>query len=155
MTFLDGMTGGWAGTNGFRLMPGDDFAHAPATLAATIGAGGHLITVAYTWEHPADGHQEGLLALGSGEGPGSLVALWSDSWHQQPAARSLAGRLNSPAVAELEAEYGGGWRWRISLDATNPAHLRLRMDNVIPADQATGEIAAGPYAAMLMTLRRS
>jgi len=30
----------------------------------------------------------------------------------------------------------------------------MQMDNVIPADQATPEMSAGPYAAMLMELQR-
>jgi len=65
---------------------------------------------------------------------------------------SLSGRAD-PAVA-LEAAYGGDWRWRISLDIPGADELTLRMDNVIPASQATDEVAAGPYPAMLMTLRR-
>lgn len=153
MTILSGATGAWTGANGFRLMPQDQFAESPATLTLATGAGGHLTTVAYTWAHPADGPQQGLLALGAGEEPGTVTGLWSDSWHQQPAARIMPGSVRDGNMVELEADYGGGWRWRIIIDATG-ATLQLRMDNVIPADQATAEIAAGPYPAMLMTLRR-
>ncbi|WP_144119237.1 hypothetical protein [Catellatospora sichuanensis] len=153
MTILSGAAGAWTGANGFRLMPQDQFAESPATLTLATAAGGHMTTVAYTWAHPTDGPQQGLLALGAGTEPDALVGLWSDSWHQQPAAFTLPGTLRDGAVAELEADYGGGWRWRIIIDATG-ATLQLRMDNVIPADQATAEIAAGPYPAMLMTLRR-
>lgn len=153
MTILADVAGDWTGANGFRLMPLDPFAESPATLTLATAAGGHMTTVAYTWAHPADGPQQGLLALGAGEDPGEVVGLWSDSWHQRPAARTLPGTVRDGGVVELEADYGGGWRWRIIIDATG-ATLQLRMDNVIPADQATAEIAAGPYPAMLMTLRR-
>jgi len=152
MSILSAAAGSWTGTNGFRLMPGDAFAEFPATATVTLAAGGHLTSVAYTWQHPADGPQEGLLVIGSAGEDGALTALWGDSWHQQPTAMSLSGRAD-PAVA-LEAAYGGDWRWRISLDIPGADELTLRMDNVIPASQATDEVAAGPYPAMLMTLRR-
>lgn len=154
MTILAGFTGAWTGTNGFRLMPSDQLSEFPATSTVTTAAGGHLTTVAYSWEHPGDGPQDGLLVVGPAVEDGSLVALWGDSWHQQPAPMSLSGKLRAASALELEGDYGGGWLWRIAFDAPDADELRMRMDNVVPADQARDGMPAGPYPAMLMAVRR-
>ena len=44
-------------------MPGDALAELPATVTVTMAAGGHMALVAYTWEHPDDGPQDGLLVI--------------------------------------------------------------------------------------------
>lgn len=129
-------------------MPADAFFERPATANVAVGAGGHLTTVAYTWEHPADGSHEGLLVVGVGSDPVSAVALWADSWHQQPAPISMAGTA-APDGVEVAAEYGGGWVWRIAVRLGAGA-LTVQMDNVVPDDQGP---PSGPYAAMLMELR--
>ena len=59
--------GAWSGTNGFRLMPADPLATAPATATLTLAAGGSLLTLAYTWSHPEDGAADGLLVTGPAE----------------------------------------------------------------------------------------
>ena len=133
-------------------MPSDPLAERPATATVTVAAGGHLASLAYAWEHPEDGPQDGLLVLGAGEEPGSVVGLWGDSWHQQPAARAISGAVIEERT-EFECDYGGGWRWRIVVHAVRDSALTIRMDNVIPADQATAEMAAGPYVVMLMDLQ--
>ncbi|GAB3065993.1 hypothetical protein [Micromonospora schwarzwaldensis] len=148
-------TGSWAGTNGFRMLPADPFAESPATLTVATAAGGHLTTVAYSWAHPADGPQDGLLVIAAGEQPGSLAAWWGDSWHQQPTAMTLTGATGAASAVELAAEYAGGWGWRITLDAADPATLRLVMENVVPADQAGPDTPAGPYPVMVTELRRA
>jgi len=152
---LSDFTGTWAGTNGFRLMPSEPLAEFPAAMTVTMAAGGYLTSVAYGWEHPEDGPQDGLLVVGSAGDDGSLVAIWGDSWHQKPAPMSLSGRQVPGATVELEGDYGGGWGWRVLFDVTDAENLRLRMDNVIPVDQATAEISAGPYPAMVMDVRRA
>ena len=146
--------GTWVGTNGFRLMPTDTLAEFPARLTVTSGAGGHLTSVAYWWQHPDDGPQDGLLVIGPSSEGDSLVALWGDSWHQKPAPMSLSGSHAKGATLELEGDYGGGWRWRVIVDATDAENLRMEMDNVIPAEHATAEISAGPYPVMIMETRR-
>ncbi len=151
---LSAYAGTWTGTNGFRLMPHDPLAEFPAAVTVTIAAGGHLTSVAYSWEHPDDGPQDGLLVIGTAGEDASLIAMWGDSWHQKPAPMSLSGSYQGAAAIELEADYGGGWRWRIVFDTTDPDTLRMRMDNVVPAEQATAEISAGPYPAMIMDVRR-
>ena len=154
MTLLD-RAGSWVGTNGFRMMPADPLASAPATVTVTTAAGGHLTSVAYTWEHPVDGPQDGLLVVGAAGDDGSLSALWADSWHQKPVPMTLPGGPGPDATFVFDGDYGGGWGWRIVLDAADPATLRLRMDNVIPAEHATPEMAAGPYPVMVMEVSRA
>jgi hypothetical protein len=152
---LPNSAGSWVGTNGFRLMPGDPLVEFPALLTVTTAAGGHLTSVAYSWEHPDDGAQDGLLVIGSADEDGSLVAMWGDSWHQKPAPMMLSGSRGTDATLELEGEYGGGWRWRVTLDASDAQRLRMQMDNVIPAERATADIADGPYPVMVMHTRRA
>ncbi|WFE38319.1 DUF1579 family protein [Micromonospora sp. WMMD998] len=147
--------GAWAGTNGFRMLPADPFAESPATMTVATAAGGHLTTVSYSWAHPDDGPQDGLLVLGVGEQPGSLVAWWGDSWHQQPGPMTLTGDAGPGATVTLAAQYAGGWGWRVTLDGTDPATLRLRMENVVPADQAGPAAPSGPYPVMVTDVRRA
>ena len=152
---LPNSVGTWVGTNGFRLMPNDPLAEFPARVIVTIGAGGHLTSMSYWWQHPEDGPQEGLLVIGAGMQDGSLVALWADSWHQKPAPMILFGSRGMGAALELEGDYGGGWRWRVTVEPADADDLRLQMDNVIPSEHATAEISAGPYPVMIMQTQRS
>lgn len=152
---LSDAAGSWAGTNGFRLMPDHPLAESPAAVTVTTAAGGHLTSVAYSWEHPDDGPQDGLLVIGSAGEDGSLTAVWGDSWHQKPAPMSLPGGSAADGTSGFEGDYGGGWRWRIVFDATDAEVLRMRMHNVIPAEHATGETPAGPYPVMVMDVRRT
>ncbi|WP_174537388.1 hypothetical protein [Micromonospora chalcea] len=152
---LTDVTGSWAGTSGFRLMPADPLAESPATATVATAAGGHLTTVSYSWAHPDDGPQDGLLVIAAGEEPGSLVAWWGDSWHQQPTPMTLTGTADGAAAVELSAGYGGGWEWRITVDTADPATLRLRMENVVPADQTGADMPAGPYPVMVTDVRRA
>jgi hypothetical protein len=152
---LPNSAGTWVGTNGFRMMPSDPLVELPASVTVTIAAGGYLTSVAYSWEHPDDGAQEGLLVIGSADDDGPLVAMWGDSWHQKPAPMMLSGSRGTDATLELEGEYGGGWRWRVTVDASDAESLRMQMDNVIPAEQATADIPDGPYPVMVMHTRRA
>lgn len=152
--------GVWTGTNRFRLMPDDPPAEAEATAQLTLGAGGNLAVLAYTWTHPDDGPQDGVLVLGPHDDPdespdpahGEVLALWGDSWHQQPAARSLRGTVGERSLT-VAYSYAEGWWWRIVLTAEDPDVLRWRMDNEVPASASeTGEPAT--YWAMEGELRR-
>src|SRR5262245_24998860 len=86
--------GAWQGANGFRLMPTDSLAEAPAAAElGVVGAGYHLV-LRYTWVHPDDGAQDGVLLAGSPDGADRLVsAAWGDSWHQKPAVLVMTGTL--------------------------------------------------------------
>ena len=150
---LGRLAGTWRGTNGFRLMPADEFHEAPATAAASTAAGGHDLVLTYTWAHPEDGPQEGVLLVGSPEQDQDAVTVaWGDSWHQRPAILVLSG-VSADDRLEVAAEYGGGWRWIISLEGEDP--LRLTMHNVVPEEYATDEVEAGPYPVMVAELRRT
>ena len=151
---VDQASGSWEGSNGFRMMPGDQFSEFPATATLSVAAAGCLGTLGYTWTHPEDGVQDGLLAFGAAGGDNAVVALWADSWHQHPEAKACEGTVDENGVMSVDLEYGDGWRWQIALDATKSDVLVLRMDNVIPPEVATEEISAGPYVVMSMELRR-
>lgn len=151
-TFL-AATGTWSGSNRFRMTPADPFATGPATATSTLAAGGYLLSLAYTWSHPEDGPQDGLLVVGADDDEG-LVALWADSWHQQPAPMSMSGSRGPGGTLAVAGTSAGEWGWRISL-AGAPASLGLTMENVVPASAATDEFAGGPYPVMSAELRRS
>ena len=126
-----------------------------ARLAAEMresAAGGLLAAVAYTWSHPQDGAQEGLLVVGTDEQPERAVALWGDSWHQKPAAKHLRGVTGHDTLTVGYA-YAESWEWRITLTADRPDTLRWRMDNVVPPS-ASGTAEAVTYWAMDGELRR-
>lgn len=135
-------------------MPDDPLHDAPATAEVSLAAGGNLVAIAYTWSHPQDGPQEGLLAVGPSAEPGRAVALWGDSWHQRAESRVLVGTSDA-GLMTVSCEYAGEWRWQITVDSTNADSLKLRMDNVVPASAATQAFGPGPYPAMITDLRRS
>ena len=70
------MTGPWSGVvgsaagqvrrgeGGFRLMPGDEMAAGEASATVEAPAGGYALTLTYTWTHPDDGLQDGVLLAG-------------------------------------------------------------------------------------------
>ena len=154
MHSLAGYAGSWVGANAFRLMPADSPHVAEATADVSIAAAGNLVQVAYTWSHPDDGAQDGLLVVGpTAERPGA-VALWGDSWHQSPEPKVLVGTMND-GVLIVSYAYGGDWQWRITVDAVSADVLVLRMDNVVPQSAATEAVAAGAYPAMVTELRRA
>src|SRR5262245_22698818 len=137
MQLLTLHAGTWVGTNRFRLMPDDPPAEAEATAQLTLGAGGKLAVLAYTWTHAVDGPQDGLLTVGPGDVPGEVLALWGDSWHQKPAAARLRGSAGDDTLT-VGFSYAEGWEWRITLTADQPDVLRWRMDNVVPPSPSRG-----------------
>jgi hypothetical protein len=152
MQLLTRHTGMWVGTNQFRLMPDDSAAEAPATAQLSLAADGNVAALAYTWTHPDDGAQDGLLVLGPDESPGGVVALWGDSWHQKPAVKQLSGTAGHGTLT-VGYSYAKGWEWRITLTIDRPDMLCWRMDNVVPPSaSSTGE--AVTYWAMNSELRR-
>lgn len=142
--FLD-QVGSWSGTNRFRLMPDDEFASGDSTAVSQAEAGGWGWSLRYTWIHPEDGAQSGLLLVASPSDDGSITAAWIDSWHQKPYLQAFSGAVVDGQV-QVTAEYAPGWEWRIEAgpDAESD-DLRMVMSNVVPADQ--GE-SAGAYVVM-------
>jgi hypothetical protein len=152
-TQLGRLTGTWTGSNGFRLMPDHELEDAPASAAVTTAAGGHAFLLTYEWVHPDDGPQDGILLAGSpDEGETQVTVAWGDSWHQKPPLRVMTGTLDETRL-RVEADYGGGWVWVITIDGTED-RLSLTMENVIPAEYATADKAAGPYPVMVGRFRR-
>jgi hypothetical protein len=148
------LAGTWQGSNGFRLMPTDELYEAPAAAELSTPAGGHDLVLTYGWTHPDDGSQDGVLMVGSPDDEGQVVtAAWGDSWHQKPDLRVFTGTLTERRL-EVTADYGGGWRWVISLDGGRDDRLTLTMYNVVPEEYATYEAAAGPYPVMVAELQR-
>lgn len=152
MQLLTVHTGDWTGTNRFRLMPDDPPTEADATAQVSLGAGGNLAVLTYTWTHPGDGPQDGVLVLGPDQTPGGVVALWGDSWHQTPVAQQLRGAAVEDSLT-VGYSYAEGWEWRITLTADRSDVLRWRMDNVVPA-AASGAGEEVVYWAMVGELRR-
>lgn len=149
---LGRLAGAWRGTNAFRMMPTDEFVDGPGTAIVTTAAGGNVVVVTYTWVHPQDGPQDGVLLVGSpGEQDQSVDAAWGDSWHQRPSILTLSG-TSAGGRLEVTADYGGGWAWTIAVEGEDP--LRLTMFNVVPAELATADVAAGPYPVMRAELHR-
>jgi hypothetical protein len=74
-------------------MPADSLHIAAASMNVSTAAAGNLTAMTYTWSHPGDGAEDGLLVVGPNEGPGAAVALWGDSWHQAPEPKVLVGGI--------------------------------------------------------------
>lgn len=144
------------GEAAFRMMPTDDVATGPATGRVQACAGGHALLVAYSWTHPTDGRQEGVLLAGSPDEDDAFVrATWVDGWHQKPGPMHLAGRLEA-GTATLAAGYAETWGWQIDL-SFSAGGLRIVMRNVIPEDAVARvpdgpAVGAGPYEVMDLRL---
>ena len=126
-------TGSRSGTATFRLMPDDDVATGASTVTVSAVAGGRALELAYTWAHPEDGEQSGLLLLGSPDADHAVTAAWVDTWHQQ-SLTSLAG-LTTVTGARVGYEYAPGWLWEIELEVSD-ARPTLVMRNVPPEREA-------------------
>lgn len=141
----------------FRLMPSDALAPAPATARVSLPAKGIGLLVRYTWQHPDDGPQEGVLLAGApDQDDPTVTATWLDSWHQQPATMQLLGRVEGD-TALFEGTYAETWGWQIEITRHGEG-LSLVMRNVIPAEaaeQAPEGVTkqAGPYDVMVMRVR--
>jgi len=154
MGILDEHLGDWRGTNAFRLTPDDAPHEASATARLSTAVRGHLTEVAYTWSHAEAGEQEGLLVLAAGEEPPAVVAMWSDTFHQSPAAAWATG-TSLDGTTTLGYGYAGDWLWTIVIDTSDPARLAIRMDNVVPESAAAQGYRPGAYWAMQADLVRS
>ena len=137
------MTQQWQGTNGFRLMPTDDLAVAPATAATAPEAKGAAWALRYTWVHPQDGEQAGIVLFGTPADDATVTAAWSDSWHQSPGLRMLDGTVDGHTT-HLTTSYDG-WGWTITVTITEPT-LQVLMHNVIP--EGLEGHTPGPYVVM-------
>ncbi len=148
MNPFDDRAGSWVGTCGFRLMPTDELALEASTAEASGEADGWGWLLRYTWTHPDDGVQSGVLLVGSPDDDGAISAGWVDSWHQKPRLRELVGVADEGGV-HLEMEYDG-WGWTIDVRRSGD-DLTMTMHNVVPSGFGDFE---GAYLVMDAEWRR-
>lgn len=141
--------GAWVGTCGFRLMPDDELVVAESTATSSAEADGWGWQLRYTWTHPQDGVQSGVLLVGSADDDGVVSAGWLDSWHRKPRLREVVGRVVDGALT-LEMDYDG-WGWVIGL-RSDADGLAMTMHNVVP--EGFGDFA-GAYLVMDAAWRRA
>jgi hypothetical protein len=144
-----------SGENGFRLMPDDALQSRAATGRVETAADGNALLVRYTWEHPDDGPQSGVLLVGSPDDDGAVHGTWLDSWHQKPGPLLLTGTAADARSCALAGTYAGDWGWTIDVDLADG--LQMTMRNVVPASavppgEAEDAVPVGAYDVMVMTL---
>jgi hypothetical protein len=143
-TSLRAVVGDWTGTNRKRMMPTDDYTETPATAAITIAAQGNAVTFAYTWAEEGK-PQDGVLLITNGDAPGSVRAVWVDSWHQSPQWMELSGSIDDGGVIRLEGTYPEDNRWRVIIDPTDADQVRMAMDNVMPSYDVDYQVVEAAY----------
>lgn len=146
MTITESMAsflGDWVGENRMRLMPTDEYDVTAATAQVKITAGNY-VTVSYTW-HEGGVQQEGSILLSNGGEPGTVKAIWVDSWHSKESWMSFVGSIGGDSIVTLDGTYpapsGPDWGWQIVID---PEHRSLSMNNLVPGYD--------PYQVVEMTL---
>ncbi|WP_303323977.1 hypothetical protein [Actinomyces radicidentis] len=117
------------GTCGFRLMPADDLAEAPSSAAVSVIR--EALLLRYTWVHPVDGEQEGVLLVSGKPEDGPVTATLFDTWHQHPGVMTLTGERTPDGGARLEATYLEEWGWQVDV-ALGEAEASMVMRNVVP-----------------------
>ncbi|MFI6226619.1 hypothetical protein ACIBCR_04770 [Micromonospora echinospora] len=60
------------------------------------------------------------------------------------------GRSVADETYEFDGDYDGGWSWRTVFDPSGSGTIRMRMENVIPAEHATARAPARPYPVMVL-----
>ena len=144
MTALHTLTGSFAGSGGFRMMPTDQFDVLPGTATARATANGVGWLLTYTWGHPSDGEHAGTLLVGTpGEG-GTVTAGWMDSFHQKPDVRLMTGVPIDRGI-RVESDYDG-WIWVLEVLTTASGGIRMLMHNTVPAGLEGYD--PGPYVVM-------
>lgn len=143
MNTLSSTVGEWRGTCSFRLMPTDELAPGPSTATASTEADGWAWRLSYTWTHPEDGPQVGVLLVGTPDEQDAVGAAWVDSWHQKPQLGLLTGTAGDAGV-HLAMTYAGDWGWTIDVKPYGDG-LRMTMHNVVP--EGTEEFE-GDYVVM-------
>lgn len=121
------------GTCGFRLMAADDLAEGPSTAAVTVI--GEALLLRYTWVHPVDGEQEGVLLVSGKPEDGPVTATLFDTWHQHPGVMALTGERTPDGGARLEATYLEEWGWQVDV-ALGEVEASMVMRNVVPESRS-------------------
>lgn len=145
------LVGDWSGTCGFRLLPSEDFAEAPATARLETAAAGHALLIRYTWRHPEDGPADGALLAGSPDDSGEVLVAWTDSWGQSPNPMILRGEDDGGTLS-VHGSYHDEWGWEIDI-AGDRSSLTITMRNVVPAGGSDG-LPEGPYESQIARFTR-
>lgn len=139
------------GRCGFRLMPLDELCDGPSSALLTpVGEQG--FTLHYTWTHPTDGVQRGVVLVGGTGEEGRVEGSLFDTWHQQPGLMPLTGTRDGDRVA-LAGTYLEEWGWQVDVELGDGA-ARMTMRNVVPASALamlppdSPPMSAGPYEVM-------
>ncbi|GAA4115186.1 hypothetical protein GCM10022415_11460 [Knoellia locipacati] len=146
------------GTCAFRLMPHDPLAEGPSSAAVTA-VGEQGFTLHYTWVHPTDGAQRGVVLVGGTGDDGAVEGALFDTWHQQPGLMPLSGRRSGDRV-ELAGTYMEEWGWMVAIELADDA-ATMTMCNVVPESAlATAppdgpSMSAGPYDVMVASWQAS
>lgn len=139
------------GICGFRLMPAD--APAEGSSSAAVSTIGEALLLRYTWVHPDDGEQEGVLLVSGKPEDGPVTATLFDTWHQHLGSMTLTGQRTEDGGARLEATYLEEWGWQVEV-TLGDAGATMVMRNVVPEPalgmlpQGDPSSEAGPYDAM-------
>ena len=148
----------FSGTCSFRLMPYDRLLEGPSS-ATFDEVGPTQVLLRYTWTHPEDGPQHGVLLIGGPEEDGDdVAATLADSWHQKPGLMTLTGLRRGDTI-ELASLYAGDWGWQVTINAGDEPTMTMR--NVVPESALdmlptdAPRVAAGPYDVMVARWRRN
>lgn len=140
------------GTCAFRLMPIDPLVEGPSSARFTpVGTQG--FTLDYTWVHPGDGEQRGVVLVGGTDDAGAVEGALFDTWHQQPGLMSLQGTREGDRV-DLAGSYLEEWGWTVAIELADGA-LTMTMCNVVPESALatlppdSPPMSAGPYDVMV------
>jgi len=144
------------GTCAFRLMPDDALAEGPSSASVTT-VGEQGFTLHYTWAHPSDGEQRGVVLVGGTDDAGAVEGALFDTWHQQPGLMSLSGNRSGHRV-ELAGTYLEEWGWTVALELADD-EVTMTMCNVVPesalavAPPDGPVMSAGRYDVMVASWR--
>ena len=146
------------GTCAFRLMPDDPLLEGPSSAAVTT-VGEQGFTLHYTWVHPTDGEQRGVVLISGTGDAGAVEGALFDTWHQQPGLMTLSGNRSGDRV-ELAGTYMEEWGWTVAIELADEA-VTMTMCNVVPesalamAPPDAPPMSAGPYDVMVASWRAS
>lgn len=130
--------GFWTGHNQLWLDPEGEPETSASTAALSFTARENFVIFAYTWGY-RDQTQEGLLLLSQNSQDDSVKAVWIDSWHMGDQFMVCQGPVDDKGLISLRGSYsappGPDWGWRMVVDTSAFAELRLKMFNITPEGQ--------------------
>jgi len=141
---IEHLVGEWTGTKRLWFAADQPSLDSAGTARVSRVGGGHFLAISYEWVFEAKG-QEGLILLQCNEAKHTGEASWVDSFHMSGSIMLSKGTFSGGVLNVLgayAAPPGPDWGWRIIVDASDAAHLRLLMDNVSPSGQSDRAVEA-------------